>query len=302
MKYALPVSLLFLSLLKGIAEPAIPGTSGSSLSRSTNSTTHHNLPLQLQQEGRHSSAAVEWRRLALQSETPKAQAGYYWAAAYQYLQMSDPARSEKMLDAAEDAWFPIEDVALVLRAETATQGRDNESATFYWSSLKRADHSSEATRMAHRKVAVFAIQQDNLSKARDMLMQSPEREQQALYALDRFEKGRDKNPRIGGLLGMIPGMGYAYSGEYGNALRSLILNSIFIYGMIDTAQKDQWGAFAAITFFELTWYTGSIYGGIDAAHRYNQQRRDQLIREVNGDAQFSPDWNAMPQITLEFTF
>lgn len=302
MKYAIPVSLLFLSLLKGIAAPAPPlGTPASSLARSAN-RANHNLALTLQQEGRHQSAAVEWRRLALQTEAPQAQAGYLWAAAYQYLQINDPMRLEKMLDAAEDTWFPIEDVAIFLRAEAASQHRNLNTATFYWSSIKRANYSPSATKMAHRKLATLAIRQGNLSQARDVLKQSPASEEQALQALDQFKDGRDKSPRIGGLLGMIPGMGYAYSREYGNALRSLILNSIFIYGMVDTAQKDQWGAFAVITFFELTWYSGSIYGGIDAAHRYNQHRRDQLVREVNGDIRFTPDWHAIPKITLEFTF
>ena len=72
---------------------------------------------------------------------------------------------------------------------------------------------------------------------------------------------------FGGVLGLVPGLGYAYSGEYANAVRSLILNSLFIWGMVETADDDQWGLFALVTFGEFTWYSGSIYGGIDAAHR-----------------------------------
>ena len=291
------ISLILLFAFISTGGAVTSETPGSCLDRPA-----HNLVLALQQEGHHRSAAVEWRRLALQADDPQEQAGYYWAAAYQYLQTNDPVISEKMLDEAEDAWWDIEDVALPLRAEAAEKQTDFNSAAFYWSNMKRADHSPEATRLAHRKLAALAIRQENIPQARQLLEQSPEKEQQALLALDEFEEGRDKNPRLGGLLGMIPGMGYAYAGEYGNAIRSIILNSIFIYGMVDTANKDQWGAFAVITFFELTWYSGSIYGGIDASHRYNQHRRDQLLREVSGDAEFSPDWHAIPQVTLQFTF
>ncbi len=273
------------------------GAPGSSLAQSGSS-----LALQLQQQNQTRSAAVEWRRKALLADDPRAQAGYYWAAAYQYLQIHEPLISERMLDDAEAAWWDIEEVALPLRAKAAAKRTDHDSAAFYWSSFKRTGYSPEATRMAHRELATLAIGRQNLPRARELLEQSPENEQQALQALDQFERGRDKNPRVGGILGMIPGMGYAYAGEYGNAIRSLILNSIFIYGMVDTANNDQWGAFAVITFFELTWYSGSIYGGIDATHRYNQNRRDQLIREVSGNATFTPDWHAIPQITLEFTF
>ena len=100
----------------------------------------------------------------------------------------------------------------------------------------------------------------------------------------------------------MPGLGYAYSGEYSNALRSLILNSIFIYGMTDTADKEQWGAFAAITFFELTWYTGSIYGGIDAAHRHNRTRLTGCLDAVDGNAGVRVDLSRIPVVSLSFDF
>ncbi|MFU8779995.1 MAG: tetratricopeptide repeat protein [Kiritimatiellia bacterium] len=281
--------LLLLSLCAVDAAPAL-GTPGSSLA------------LTLQAEGHPRSAAIEWRRLALHAPDPDARASYYWAAAYQYLQADDPALAEKMLDAAENASWDIEPQALLLRAQAASQRNDRNTAQFYWRSIKRAKPTPEAERMARQRLATYAIQAGDLPQARTLLLQSPANETHALEALAQFEQGHDKSPRVGGLLGMIPGLGYAYAGEYANAFRSLILNSIFIYGMVDTAQKDQWGAFAAITFFELTWYSGSIYGGIDASHRYNQHRRNQLYEDIQGNAHITPDWNAIPQITLQFTF
>ena len=35
-----------------------------------------------------------------------------------------------------------------------------------------------------------------------------------------------KKPWLGGVLGLVPGLGYVYSGEYANAARSLILNGL----------------------------------------------------------------------------
>ena len=101
---------------------------------------------------------------------------------------------------------------------------------------------------------------------------------------------------------MIPGLGYAYSGEYANALRSVILNGIFIYAMVDTADREQWGAFTALTFFELTWYTGSIYGGIDSAHRYNREQQDAVTDAVRDEFQYELDLKALPTVNIEFTF
>ena len=284
----LPI-LLLLSLCTVDATPPL-GSPGSSLA------------LTLQAEGHPRSAAIEWRRLALHTQDPDARAGYYWSAAYQYLQADDPVLADKMLDAAEDASWDIEQPTLLLRAQAASQRNDRNTALFYWRSIKRAQPTPEAERMARQQLATYAIQAGDLPQARTLLQQSPADETRALEALNHFEQGHDKSPRLGGLLGMIPGLGYAYAGEYGNALRSVILNSIFIYGMVDTAQKEQWGAFAAITFFELTWYSGSIYGGIDASHRHNQNRRNQLYEDIQGNARFTPDWNAIPTITLQFIF
>ena len=85
-------------------------------------------------------------------------------------------------------------------------------------------------------------------------------------------------------------------------LPSIILNRLFLYGMADTANNEQWGAFAVITFFEFTWYSGSIYGGIDAAHRYNRNRLDSAVNAINGEAGFEPDYEQLPTLVLQFRF
>ena len=121
-------------------------------------------------------------------------------------------------------------------------------------------------------------------------------------AVERYRAGRDKRPRLGGWLGLIPGLGYAYSGEYANAFRSLLLNSLFIYGMADSAQRENWGAFSAIAFFELTWYTGSIYGGIDAAHRFNRRRLEDAERAILGASRFEPITPHLPLLHFRFEF
>ena len=101
---------------------------------------------------------------------------------------------------------------------------------------------------------------------------------------------------------MIPGLGYLYAGEQANALRSLILNGLFIYGMVQTGEDEEWGAFSVITFFEITWYTGSIYGGIDASHRYNQRRLQTCLQVIDDQSRFTPDLRKLPAIALKYSF
>jgi hypothetical protein len=57
-----------------------------------------------------------------------------------------------------------------------------------------------------------------------------------------------------------------------------------------------------ISFFELTWYTGSIYGGIDASHRYNQRRLDRTLDAVDVGDSVQPDWRELPLLVLRYPF
>jgi hypothetical protein len=104
------------------------------------------------------------------------------------------------------------------------------------------------------------------------------------------------------VLGLVPGLGYVYSGEFANGARSLILNGLFIWGMVETAEREQWAAFSVLTFFEFTWYSGSIYGGVDAAHRYNQRRLDAAVSGVGGGRRLGPDVARVPVVVLGFEF
>ena len=124
----------------------------------------------------------------------------------------------------------------------------------------------------------------------------------ARAAVEGYAGGRDKRPWVGGVLGLVPGLGYVYSGEFANGARSLILNGLFIWGMVETAEREQWAAFSVLTFFEFTWYSGSIYGGVDAAHRYNQRRLDAAVSGVGGGRRLGPDVARVPVVVLGFEF
>jgi hypothetical protein len=163
--------------------------------------------------------------------------------------------------------------------------------------LRRDAASDHAKEFAARRLAAVHVRDGRYAEALELLDG-----EQARAAVIAYEAGADKSPAVGGVLGLVPGLGYAYAGEYANAARSLILNSLFIFGMIETAEDDEWGAFAAITFFEITWYSGSIYGGIDASHRYNRNRLENCLETIEGESMFSPESGAWPTLRLRFSF
>ena len=261
------------------------------------------LALRLDAEGRRDAAAIEFRRLALAEPDAETAARWFWLAAHEYAQAEQPERSSRMLDRAEDA-APLALPAPVawLRAENALAERDWASAAFHFDSLRLKADADDVREFAARGTAVAHLRAKDLAAARRALADAPEDLDSARAALDRYAARRDKKPWLGGVLGLVPGLGYVYSGEYANAARSLILNGLFLWGMVETAEEDQWGLFAVATFAEFTWYSGSIYGGIDAAHRHNQRRMETVAEEIRGAKSLRPDHAQVPLFTLKFEF
>ena len=239
------------------------------------------LAASLCESGDFARSALEYRRLAADLEpSDKSLSGLYLAAADAYRRDGAWHRMERMLDHVEDAEDADSAPLLLLRTEQAEGMRNWLSAADYADEL--AGTSTKDERLAswvRGAAASDYLRAGDANSARTAAAGDAARE----AALERYLAGHDKSPRIGGLLGIIPGLGYAYSGEWGNMFRSLFLNGIFGWAMFECADREQWGLFAVTTFFELTWYSGSIYGGIDAAHRYNRNRLDTAVRELRGD-------------------
>lgn len=259
------------------------------------------LALNLADDNMHDLAALELRRCSYLTTDPGGQAGFLTGSAWEYMQDGNFPVSLKMLDKAESLSRTASAPALLIRGEIELKRRKLTDSSFFLSTLSESQDISPALqRVALARLAVIDVHRNDLNSARINLTRAAS--STALEELERYGAKPRKSPRTGGLLGMIPGLGYAYSGEYANAARSLIINSIFIYAMIETAEEDQWGAFTALTFFELTWYTGSIYGGIDSAHRFNRRITEGMTDSILNEFDYELDLKALPTINLEFRF
>ena len=255
------------------------------------------LALALGREGQHHLSALEYRRLALNESETSTAGRWYWLAAHEYASDRDWPLTARMLDLAEDAdGDELTAPVTWLRAEQAWAERDWATAGFYFQSLGSAIDDAEWRNFAARGAAAARLRSGDIEGARAGLSGEP------LEAVERYAAGSDKSPKVGGLLGLVPGLGYLYSGETGNAVRSLLLNGLFIWGMVETAEDDQWALFTLLTLGEFTWYSGSIYGGIDAANRYNRDRLNTAVEEVRGDRRPQPNLNAIPLFSLKFEF
>lgn len=254
------------------------------------------------ESGDWAQAALEWRRLAADLGPGPAADRCLLLATDAYRQGGDTERMERMLSRLDDAGVASDPVALWLHMRLDEMHGRWASAMLYAEELrdKTASDGDEALRRhVAGALAADALRAGSTNEARAAVADDPAR----LAALDDYLAGHDKSPRVGGLLGIVPGLGYAYSGEWGNMVRSMLLNGLFGWAMVECAEHDEWGLFAMTTFFELTWYTGSIYGGIDAAHRYNRDRLNTAERALRGDAEPTVRHSgAVPALTLRLAF
>jgi hypothetical protein len=102
----------------------------------------------------------------------------------------------------------------------------------------------------------------------------------------------EKSPVLAGLLSVIPGLGHVYLEEYGIAVTALAWNGLFGYATWDTFQKGYHGAGTLLAALTLLWYSGTVYGAVSGAERYNRDARlnqlDALDRGAGLDIPF-PD-------------
>lgn len=259
------------------------------------------LALELDACGDWTGSATEFRRLALETEEPQARGAYLWWAGWQTRKAGQPQEADRLADRVESSDPGLTLPALLLRGHNAMDARRWQEAAFYFGNVVRSDGPEDARRLSALRMAEAHLRAGDTNAVREALADAAGAEK-AAEAWALYVAGRDKSPRAGGWLGAIPGAGYMYSGEWSNGARSLLLNGIFLFGMVYTANDGQWGAFAAITFFEITWYSGSIYGGVDAAHRYNRRRLEACAAVFREGATLDPDASALPGLLLRYRF
>lgn len=223
------------------------------------------------ESGDDHEAASDFRRAASAVEEISGKAGLLLLAADAYLRSGDLKHLETTLDEAEELTGKVPELSapcswLRLKADEMA-GRYASAAS--WAESLSNDLDGELSKTMARTAAADYLLDGDLSSAANAIRNLDDASSKIIAD---YANGTFKSPTTGGLLGLIPGLGYAYSGEWGNMLRSMLLNGLFGWAMVATARDDEWAVFSIATFFEITWYTGSIYGGIDAAHRYNNSR------------------------------
>ena len=89
-------------------------------------------------------------------------------------------------------------------------------------------------------------------------------------AIDKKGELDTKDPLIAALLSVVPGGGHFYLGQWGTGFTSLTWNALFIFAAVSAWISGDWGIAVVLTFAELGWYSGSMFGAIAGAFRHNR--------------------------------
>jgi len=95
-----------------------------------------------------------------------------------------------------------------------------------------------------------------------------------LHELSHLKRLRgQRSPVVAGLLSIVPGLGYVYTGYYQTAISSLILNGILFGSAYELREHGLKFTASSAVGIGLGWYVGSIYGSIQSAKKRNKAIR-----------------------------
>ncbi|MDZ4183124.1 MAG: hypothetical protein U1B83_09625, partial [Candidatus Cloacimonadaceae bacterium] len=86
-----------------------------------------------------------------------------------------------------------------------------------------------------------------------------------------------RSPLLAGTLAIIPGAGYAYAGSWQTGLSSLLLHALLFASAWELRQNDLPISSGIMALIGTGFYAGNIYGSVNAAARYNRERRKSYL-------------------------
>lgn len=79
------------------------------------------------------------------------------------------------------------------------------------------------------------------------------------------------NPEKAFWLNLVPGLGFVYTKNYTTALVAFVLNSSFIYFLVDSYQQERYTSSFLFFFFEYQFYLGGMRAARQNAENYNNE-------------------------------
>jgi tetratricopeptide (TPR) repeat protein len=87
----------------------------------------------------------------------------------------------------------------------------------------------------------------------------------------------EKNPTLAGVLAVIPGAGFLYTGRFHDAAAAFIVNTGLGLAAWKAFDQDNPALGTVVGLVGSGFYTGSIYGSITAAHKHNHTQKIRIL-------------------------
>ncbi len=114
----------------------------------------------------------------------------------------------------------------------------------------------------------------------------PKKAENYISIVNQGKNLKQKSPTTAGLLSIIPGAGYYYTGNKQTALTSLVLNSILFYATANNIKNENYGMAALTGIFNLAFYIGNIQGSILRAKKMNKMENDKNLDKIKNSIRF----------------
>lgn len=90
-----------------------------------------------------------------------------------------------------------------------------------------------------------------------------------------------KSPTAAGVLSAcLPGAGHFYCGRYRDGCAAFALNAAFVGASVEAYRKRIYVAGGIASSVALIFYSGTIYGAVNAAHKFNRSEREEFLQDL----------------------
>ncbi len=140
--------------------------------------------------------------------------------------------------------------------------------------LARITHPDWKAERDHLQLLSWIVQ-GQYDRAREM---APDRVKTVLAASSDLSS---RSPVAAGMMsGVLPGSGQLYCGRPGDAAAAFFLTGLFGAATWEAVDEDLPIVAGLTAAVGLIFYIGNVYGGVNAAHRYNEETHLQFQREA----------------------
>jgi len=110
-----------------------------------------------------------------------------------------------------------------------------------------------------------------------------------------------RSPALAGALSIVPGLGHLYIGQPLIGLAAFAWNALFGFALYDSIHRGSVGLALVVGFFEALWYSGTIFGAVSGAQKFNRDVRLNALEALRHTYDDRPEsWPPSPPLQAPY--